>query len=126
LLQLASGGVRVARRLDELQQRLDREWKPTLESVGRIGRNLAEVSDLLALQARRVDELVQDTAARVEDVRAQLERAVMRPLLAPLEELSRLGRALRRGLEVYRQLGGLSAQGRGKGRGYGSDDHLFI
>ena len=73
-----------------------------------------------------VDELVQDTAARVEDARAQLERAVMRPLLAPLEELSRLGRALRRGLEVNRQLGGLSAQGRGKGRGYGSDDHLFI
>ena len=124
---LALGGLRLARRIDELSIRVDRELKPTLDNLSRVTRNLAEVSDLATLQARRVDRLLADTVEKLEEVATIVRRVVVRPL-GPLADLAALFKGLRRGLDIYRQLGGFERRHRATPRrSYAEDDeHLFI
>ncbi len=68
---MAVGGLKLFKRVDELQSRLDREIKPALDQLTRVTRNLAEVSDLATLQARRIDFFLADTVDKLEDVTAQ-------------------------------------------------------
>lgn len=124
LILLARGGLEIARRLDELQTQIDRDLRPALENVGRLTRSLAEISELSALQARRVDLFVAGTLDRLEDTGARLREAVERPLGMANRAFAFL-RGLRRGVQVYRTLGGLEDQGR-RGRDYADDEHLFI
>jgi hypothetical protein len=126
LIGLARGGQRLARRLDELQDRVDREIRPALENLGRITRNMSEVSDLVVIQARRVDDLLADTVAKIEEATSTLRRVVLRPL-GPLVGVAAFFKGIRRGLEVYQQLRGFDRREQGDGRRYSDDDeHLFI
>jgi uncharacterized membrane protein YciS (DUF1049 family) len=50
LIGLALAGMRLARRVDELNARLDRELKPALENLTRVSRAAAEIADLATLQ----------------------------------------------------------------------------
>jgi hypothetical protein len=127
LAVLALGGLRLARRLNELQARLDREIRPTFDHLSRITRNLAEVSDLATLQARRVDYFLADTLEKLEDLTSTVRRFALRPL-GPLADLIALVKGLRRGLDVYRELAGAERRGRMiPRRGHAEDDeHLFI
>jgi hypothetical protein len=125
LVGLARGGRRMARRLDELQERIDGEIRPALQSITRISRNLAEISDIATLQARRLDEVVTDTLEKVQETTNLVRHAVLRPL-GPLMDVAALLKGLRRGLDVYRQIRGLEAQRRGSTRRYAEDEHLFI
>lgn len=128
MVALALGGLRLARRLEELQARIDRELKPTLDHLSRITRNLAEISDLATLQARRIDDLLVDTVDKIEDVTAAVRNVVARPL-GPLGDLVAFVKGLRKGLDVYRQLGGFeSSRRRGVPRRSQAEDdeHLFI
>lgn len=125
LVNLTLAGRRLARRLDELQARIDREIRPSLEQVFRISRNLAEISDLAVLQARRVDDLLGDTVDKIEDVTGVLRKLILRPL-GPLADIVALLKGVKRGLEVYRQLSGFDPERRGRARRYADDEHLFI
>jgi hypothetical protein len=128
LVALAVGGLKLFRRLDELSSRLDREVKPALEQITRISRNVAEVSDLATLQARRIDLFVADSVDKLESVTANVQTMLIRPL-GPLADLAALLRGLRRGIEVYRQLGGHeAARGRSVPRRshLEDDEHMFI
>lgn len=125
LIGLARGGRRLARRFDELQARFERDVRPGLENLTRISRNVAEVSDLAVLQARRIDGLIADTVEKIEETTAQLRRVIVRPL-GPLMDIAAFFRGLRRGFQVYRQLRGLESQEKGAGRRYTEDEHLFI
>ena len=128
LVVLAVGGLKLFRRIDELQGRLDREFKPALDQMTRITRNVAEVSDLATLQARRIDLFVGDTVDKLEGITANVQSLLVRPL-GPLADLTALLRGLRRGFEVYRQLGGHeAARGRAIPRRshIEDDEHLFI
>jgi hypothetical protein len=118
-------GRRLARRLDEFQQRLEREVRPTLDGLAQVTRNLGEVSDLAVLQARRLDDLVADTVVKVEEATDLVRRVVVRPL-GPLAEVAAIFKGVRRGLEVFHQLRGADNQRRGSTRGYAEDEHLFI
>src|SRR5262245_66376311 len=102
LIGLAIGARRLGRRVDEIQTRVDRDLKPTLESLSRISRNLAEVSDTAVLQARRIDDLIADTVEKVEDATSVMRAFVTRPL-GPLGDILAFLRGLRRGIEVYTQ-----------------------
>jgi hypothetical protein len=128
LVAFAMGGLKLFRRLDELQARLDREWKPALDQITRISRNVAEVSDLATLQARRIDLFVGDTVDKLEGVTANVQHMLLRPL-GPLADLTALIKGLRKGIEVYRELGSHDAV-RGRvipRRSHVEDDeHLFI
>ena len=118
-------GRRLARRLEELQDRLEREIRPTLDGLTRVTNNLSEISDLAVLQARRLDDLVADTVGKVEEATDLVRRVIVRPL-GPLVEITALFRGIRRGLEVFHQLRGVDNQRRGSSRRYVEDEHLFI
>lgn len=125
LIGLARGGRKLARRIDDLNNRIDREIRPTLDSLARVTRNLAEVSDLAVLQARRIDLLVEDTVIKVEETTDVLRRLVARPL-RPIANVLAFVRAVRKAVGVYRRLGGLANQAKGSNRQYRDDEHLFI
>lgn len=127
LVALAMHGRRLSRRLDELQTQLDRDLKPALASFTRVGRNLEEVTDLAVLQARRIDDVIADTLEKVQETTSLVQKVVVRPL-GPLMDLAAFLRGLKRGVEVYRQLGGLDDHaGRARARRFDADDeHLFI
>jgi hypothetical protein len=126
LIGLAVGGRRLARRLDEMQARIDREIRPSLDNLSRITRNLAEIADLATLQARRMDDFLADTVDKLEEATSTIQRVILRPL-GPLVDLAAFLKGIRRGVQVYRKLRGLEAQGRGSSRRYADEDeHLFI
>jgi predicted PurR-regulated permease PerM len=125
LLGLARTGDRLARRVDEMQTKLDGDIRPLLQHLARITQNVSDVSDLAAEQARRIDGVLTTTVDSVEEGIEAVRRSVLSPL-ARFSDLGAVLRGLRRGLEVYRQLGGIEAQGRGQSRQYAEDEHLFI
>jgi hypothetical protein len=127
LVALAVAGRRLARRVDEIHDRFEREVRPSLESISRASRNLAEVTDLVTLQARRIDGVLADTLDKVEDATGYLRRFLLRPL-GPLADVAAVIKALRRGLDVYHRLRGLDSPKRVPTRrmAAGEDEHLFI
>ena len=125
LLGMAREGRRLGQRLEELQQRLDREIRPGLEQLSRMARNVAEISDIAVLQARRIDDLVQDTVEKIEDTTGVIQKVILRPL-GPIADIVAFLKGLRRGLQVYRQLSGMDSGRRGSSQRYTEDEHLFI
>ncbi|HVQ31867.1 MAG TPA: hypothetical protein VMV21_19880 [Vicinamibacteria bacterium] len=128
MVGLALGGLRLFRRVEELQTRIDRELKPTLDHLSRITRNVAEVTDLATLQARRIDYFLADTVDKLEDLTSAVRNVVSRPL-GPLADVLAFVKGLRKGIDAYRQLGGFeSSRRRGAPRRAPAEDdeHLFI
>ena len=126
LVGLVMQGRRVARRLDEIQERVDREIRPSLDNLQRVTRNLADVSDLAVLQVRRFDGLLADTVDKVEETTNLMRKVILRPLGA-LVDIAAFLKGVRRGLEVYQQLRGFDCHERAAARRYDADDeHLFI
>ena len=125
LLMLARGGLRLSKRIQDLQARIEAEVKPILEDVNDVSRNLSQVSDLAAAQAQRIQDAIADTARKVEETRDEIRSVLAHPAAALGDAVAFL-KGIRRGLEVYRQLGGFEAQTKGAARRYGDDEHLFI
>src|SRR5260221_14722393 len=100
LIGLAVGGRRLGRRLDAINDRIDREIRPALDNLGRITRNMAEVTDIVTRQARRVDDLLADTIEKIEDTTATIRRGIVRPL-GPLPAVAPLFTGVRRALSSY-------------------------
>ena len=127
LIGLTMQGRRLARRLDALQDRVEREVRPSLDSLARVTRNLAEVSDLAVLQVRRFDGMLADTVEKIEETTTLMRRVILRPL-GPLVDIAAFLKGIRRGLEVYHQLRGFDRRERGAARRYDddADEHLFI
>ncbi len=73
-------GVSVARRIDRLLSHVEQEMKPLAESVNTIARDAARVSSLAAGQAERIDRLVTELTARIEQTASTLNDAILRPL----------------------------------------------
>jgi hypothetical protein len=126
LIRLALEGRKLSARVSELQGRVERELRPSLDNLSRVTRNLAEVSDLGVLQMRRVDGLLADTIEKVEETTAQVKQLVLKPI-APLVDLAAFLKGLRRGIEVYQTLRGFDRRERAARGGYADDDeHMFI
>jgi len=126
LIGLALGARRLGRRVDEMQQRLDRDLRPALDSLSRISRNLAEVSDTAVLQVRRLDDLIADTAEKIEETTSRFRALIVRPL-GPVGDVLALLKGIRRGIEVYTRFRGYEGAVRGTRRRYDAEDeHLFI
>jgi len=125
LVRIAWGGVRLSRRVQELQGRVEQEIRPTLDNLTRISRSVAEVSDIAVLQARRVEGIVTDALERVDHTRQAVRRLAERPIAA-FYNVTAFVRGVRQGFHVYHRLGSFKAQSRGKSRRYRDDEHLFI
>ena len=125
LVGIAVFVLRVARGLDALEARLDKEFGPALANLERISRNAAEVSDLATVQARRFDLVLGDTIDKVEDTVSQVQRLIARPL-RPVANILALIRGVQKGLEVFSQLE-RRERAANTGRRHSEDDeHLFI
>ncbi len=123
LIGLVVYGRRIARRVDALQVRLDREISPALENFNRVSRAAAEIADLATLQARRIDLLLADTIEKIEETTNVVQQLVVKPL-KPIGGIVAFLKGLQRGMEVYLQLGrGIPHRRRGHGE---DDEHLFI
>ncbi len=126
LIGIAVFLLRVARRLEALDDRIDREIGPALADVKRVSGNIAEVSDLATIQARRLDLVLGDTIDKVEDTVTQVQRVIARPL-RPVANVLALIRGVRKGLEVFSQLESRDRAPKASTRGNPEDDeHLFI
>jgi hypothetical protein len=128
LVALTIAGMKLFKKVDELQARLDREIKPAVDHLTRVTRNLAEMSDLATLQTRRIEYFLADTLDKIEDVTSSVRNLVVKPL-GPLADIAAFVRGLRRGIDVYRQLGGFESRDRPPAprRSHAEDDeHLFI
>jgi len=123
-------GRSLSRRMDVLQTRLDREVTPALENMTRVSRAAAEISDLLTLQARRVDVLLADTIEKIEETTGVIQQYVVRPL-KPIGGILALLKGVQRGMEVYLHLDrGHKVTGAPpvppRRRNHEDDEHLFI
>jgi hypothetical protein len=125
IIGIALGGLRVARRVQDMQENVDRELRPALESLTRVAHNASDVAVVVSAQARRVEEMVGLTMERLDLARAQVRGRVSRPM-SSLADVGALLKGFRRGLSVYRQLGGLEDQAGDGPRRYRDDEHLFI
>jgi hypothetical protein len=130
LIGLAVVGLRLGRRIDALQARLDREILPALDNFSRVSRAAAEIADLATLQARRLDLVLADTIDKVEETTATFQRLVARPL-EPIGGALAFLRGLQRGIEVFFQLERHARpdarQPPSRHRGHAEDDeHLFV
>jgi len=132
LIGLVVYGRRLARRVDALQLRLDREISPALENFNRVSRAAAEIADLATLQARRFDLVLADTIEKFEETTTTIQQFVVRPL-KPIGGIVAFLKGLQRGMEVYFQYSGPGAASgprphpHPRRRGHGEDDeHLFI
>jgi hypothetical protein len=128
LVGLVVFGMRLARRMDALQLRLDREITPALDNFTRVSHAAAEIADLATLQARRVDLLLLDTIEKIEGATGAIQQLVIGPL-KPIGGILAFLKGLQRGMEVYLQLGGRSERGPHplpRRRSHEDDEHLFI
>jgi hypothetical protein len=125
LLVLARGGLRLSKRIQDLQARVEAEIKPIMDDVNAVARNVSQVSELATAQAHRIQDVIADTVHKVEETREEITLVLAHPAAALGDAVAFL-KGVRRGLEVYRQLGGFEAQTKGAARRYADDEHLFI
>ena len=112
-------GVGLARRLNQLLTQVEREMRPLADSVNTIARDAARISSLAAGQVERVDRLVTELTARIEQTATTVQDAILKPL--------REGAAIMSGvkavIDVFRELTGRA--GRTPARTE-DEDALFI
>ena len=129
LIGLLVFGRRLARRLDALQARLDRDIGPALANLTRVSHAAAEIADMATLQARRLDLVLGETIERIGDTAATVQRLVSRPL-KPIANLVALLKGVQRGVEVFLAFDREAPPHRRippRRRGPGEDDeHLFV
>jgi hypothetical protein len=125
IVAVGVGGLRVARRVQDMQQSVDRELRPALDSLTRVAHNASDVAEVVNAQARRIEDVVGLTVHRLDAMREQVRGRVARPS-ASLTDVGALIKGFRRGLSVYRQLGAVQEQATAGARRYRDDEHLFI
>ena len=125
IVAVGVGGLRVAKRVQAMQANVDRELRPALDSLTRVAQNASDVAEVVNAQARRVEDVVGLTVARLDAMREQVRGRAPRPA-ASFGDLGALVKGFRRGLSVYRQLGAVQEQATAGARRYRDDEHLFI
>lgn len=83
-------GAIVARRVNALTTRVERELQPLVARVNGIGADAARISALAAAQAERVDTLVADVTRRVDTTLAVVQNAVVQPARQGMAVISAL------------------------------------
>jgi hypothetical protein len=125
LIGLARAGQRMGKRLDDLQRRIDEDLRPGLENLTRVTQSLAAISDVAAAQTLRIGELVTTALDRAEETVDLVQKTLLKPL-GPLADVMAFFKGVRRGVDVYRQLGAMDRERRVAPRHYQDDEHLFI
>jgi hypothetical protein len=121
-------GRKLAQRVDDLHARIDKDITPALENFNRVSRAAAEIADIGALQARRIDLLLTDTVDKVERTTSAVHHLFSRRV-KPLGHALAFFKGVQRGAEVFfgRHNGDERRRPLPRRRHHGEDDeHLFI
>jgi len=102
LALLLREGRRTARRLDAAASRLGRDLGPVLEEATRALRNVGEVSELTAAQARRLDGLMSEAAHALGTARGIVEDVVL-PITGRIAAVTAAVRLITRTRRLYRR-----------------------
>jgi hypothetical protein len=102
LVVIAREGVRIFRRLDAFAERVGRELRPALTDLERAGENFADVSDVAALQARRLDAMVAEAVERIERA-SEVLRSVILPSAGRLLAAAAAFRGIRKAVQLLRR-----------------------
>ena len=113
-------GARLARRVDQLATQVDREIKPLLMNLNKVGEEAARAAQLAATQVERADRLFAEVAIRVEDTAASLQSAI----IAPAREGFALLSGIRAAFAALREIRSAAAPARSAR--HDDDDALFI
>ena len=92
----------VARRVNQLLTQVEQEMKPLAESINAIARDAARISSLAAGQVERVDRLVTDLTARIEQTATTVQNAILKPLRDGAAMMS----GVKAAIDVFRELTG--------------------
>jgi hypothetical protein len=125
LVGLARAGQKLGRQIEDLRRRIDEDIRPGLESLTRVTHSLATISDVAAVQAQRIGDVMSGVLDRTEETVDYVQKMLLKPL-ASLGDLLALLKGVRHGIDVYRQLGSARREHRGAARRYQDDEHLFI
>ena len=113
-------GARLAKRVEQIAQQVDREIKPLLVNLNVVGQEAARAAELAALQVERVDALFADVASRVEETAASLQSAI----IAPAREGMAIVQGIKAAFAALREIRGVSAPA--GAAVHDEDDPLFI
>jgi hypothetical protein len=102
LVVIAREGLRMFRRLDAFAERVGRDLRPAVADLERASENFADVSDLAAVQAGRLDVLVEEAVERIESASDVLRRVIL-PSAGRLMAAAAAFRAIRQGLLILRR-----------------------
>jgi len=102
LVVIAREGVRMYRRLDDFAERVGRDLRPALADLERAGENFADVTEIAAAQARRVDRLVAEAVERIERATEILQDVIL-PSAGRLMTAAAAFRGVRKGLQLLRR-----------------------
>jgi hypothetical protein len=102
LVVVAREGLRMFRRLDAFAERVGRDLRPAVADLERASENFADVSDLAAVQAGRLDVLVEEAVERIESASDVLRRVIL-PSAGRLMAAAAAFRAIRQGLLILRR-----------------------
>ncbi|HEY2943357.1 MAG TPA: hypothetical protein VGN09_13060 [Vicinamibacteria bacterium] len=101
LVVIAREGLRMVRRLDAFAERMGRDLRPALADLERASENFADVSDLAAVQAHRLEAVVEEAVDRIERASEVLRRVIL-PSAGRLVAAAAAFRGIRKGLQFFR------------------------
>ena len=111
-------GARLARRVTELAERVERDAVPVLRHLQTIGADAARTSALAAAQMERADRLFADVSQRIEETTAIVQEAV----ISPAREGAAVVAGFRAAVAALRDAG----VGRRRSGRFDEEDPLFI
>lgn len=119
-IQIALGilGLRLARQVQELGTRIEREIRPLVANATTVASNAARASELALAQVERADRIFTDLVQRVDDT----TRLVRGAILAPAREGRAILAAIGAAVGVFRD----AQRSRPHGPSLDEDDPLFI
>jgi two-component sensor histidine kinase len=112
--------LRLAKRVDTLSVRVEREIEPLVERLTRVADNLQRASSLAAVQVERLDRLFAGASKRADATMSLVQGAVVGPLREGLAVIA----ALRGVISAVRSIRG-SRTARGVSK-FDDEDPLFI
>ena len=116
-------GARLARRVDRLVDKVEREIQPTLTKINSMSSDTARATSLAVAQIERADQLFAQIAERVDHVTTVAQDAVVEPVRQGVALLQ----ALRAGLAALRGVGETPSQSEHPTERAGEDNEaLFI
>ena len=117
-VMLALVATRVARQTTEAVQEFRRDIRPIVERVQKIAEDTSTAAALAAVQAERIDQIIEMTAQRIDETLTAVQKTVLRPLRQGAAVVA----GLRAALAVFRSV----SDRRTRHRARDEEDALFI